>query len=357
MRKSRPEEIVETACSEVVLAGVGRDGAGIVEALGPLPEMVRRVFLTSSPTRPVSETTDLIPLRDDGAWHDEVEAALAGAQMLLLVSAFTGREEMYGPEILEMARSAQALAVAVLAEPLLAGAPHQTSEGARLLKKVARAADATMLFPADRGSSSLRTVAEAFERWNRQLSTSLNGLVEAATAGDAMNMDFTDIASVLSGHCRATVGVGEGKLVADAIRAAMNNALAPSGELATARKVLAHVVGDGEMPLDEARRAGTVIQQIFPKAEVGCGVSVVPDADIIRVTVIAGMLDASGQPSEEERRTLEVESPFFKVGDPTVYDGENLDIPTYIRRDIPLPGSGAEPVPEQQTLFDKPARR
>lgn len=357
MRKGRPEETVEPACTEVVLAGVGRDGASMVQGLGPLPGVVRRIFLTASPTRAVARAAELVPLRDDGAWCEELRTALSGAQMLLLVSAFTGREETYGPQILDMARERNALAVAVLAEPLLAGSPHKTEAGARLFKKVAKAADATMLFPADRGNPALLTVAEAFDSWNRRLSASLDGLIGAATADDAMNMDFTDIASVLSGHCRATVGVGEDKLVADALRSAVKKALAPPGELRTARSVLAHVVGDGEMPLDEARRAGTILQQLFPKAEVCCGVSVVEEAPAIRATLIAGTLDESAQETKKEIRTLEAESPFFKVGDPTVYDGENLDIPTFLRKDIPLPGAEPEPVPAQQTLFDGPARR
>jgi hypothetical protein len=59
---------------------------------------------------------------------------------------------------------------------------------------------------------------------------------------------------------------------------------------------------------------------------------------------------------------MRAESPFFKVGDPSVYDGENLDIPAFIRRDTQLPGGPPQPVPSQITLFDgagkpSPARR
>ena len=83
--------------------------------------------------------------------------------------------------------------------------------------------------------------------------------------------------------------------------------------------------------------------------------SVHEDAADTRATIIAGKLDIDAVRSQERRRTLQADPPFFRVGDPTVYDGEHLDIPAYIRKDVTLPGSLPRPVPAQITLFDERA--
>ena len=140
--------------------------------------------------------------------------------------------------------------------------------------------------------------------------------------------------------------------VENALRDAAKNALAPPAELETAHCVFAHVVGDREMPLDDARRVLPVLESLFPKAETGCGISVDEAASGIQATIIAGKLEGPVVNPAERRRTLRAESPFFKVGNPTVYDGENLDIPTFIRADVRLPGSPPRPVPEQGSLFE-----
>ena len=352
MSNSTPPPTPDAACNEIIVAGIGRDASAIVHGLTGLPDGARKLFVTGSPMRAFAGSAELLGVHRDGSWRREFKARVKGAQMLVLVAAFAGREEMLAPEALAIAREQGALAVAVLAEPILAGAPHKTGAGMRLAKEATKAADSTMLFLADRQYSGALSVREAFHSWNQRLSTSLGGLVAAATAEDAMNMDFTDLVAVLSRHCRATVGVGEAKTVEDALHAAAKNTLASPAELQTARSVLAHIVGSGDMPLDEARRPGPVLERLFDKAEIVSGISVLEGPGDIRATIIAGTLDAAADEQRERERTLHVESPFFKVGDPTVYDGENLDIPAFIRKDVALPGGAPRPVPAQKTLFD-----
>ncbi len=98
--------------------------------------------------------------------------------------------------------------------------------------------------------------------------------------------------------------------------------VSPPDQLETARSVLCHVVGGGDMPLDEARRPVFVLEQLFPKADVcptvyatarafappdalltrGAGVILVPDTrwarcDIKSVNLLPNVL-ASQQAQE-----------------------------------------------------------
>jgi cell division GTPase FtsZ len=349
--KSRLRQPPATPPDGVILAGVGREGSSFVHGLDVPGPAVRKLFITGSPTRALAATSELLRIRNDGAWRDTLRGALAGSHLLVVVAAVTGREEAYTPDVVALARKQRVLAVAVLVEPLLSRSPHKSDAAAQLTRDVIKAADASLLFPAGPQAGSALTLSEAMARWTERLSRALKGLLGAACADNAMDMDFTDVAEVLSGHCRATVGAGRGKTVEDALRDAKKECLAPPAEVNTARRVFAHVIGDGGMPLDDARRVLPVLEHLFPKAEAGCGVAVDEGQDEIRATLIAGNLDASAGRPPKRHRTVEAESPFFKVGDPTVYDGENLDIPAFIRRNLLLPGAPPRPVPEQGTLF------
>ena len=340
---------------DIILAGVGRNGASFVHGLDALPDAVAKLYITASPTREIETSPTLLRVRGDGEWKDALRAALAGTHLLVAVAAVTGREETFTPEVTAVAHREGALAVAILVEPLLATSPRRGKTPNRLVKGVIRSADATVLFPARQQYGAALTLREAMGRWTERLSDTLRGLLIAATADDTINMHFADIAAVLSGHCVATVGAGRGQTVEDTLRDAAKRALAPPAELATARSLVAHVIGNGAMSLDDARRVVPLLEHLFPKAEVSCGVSVRPDTGDIRATLIAGQLDTR---TEEGRRTLGTDPPFFKQGDPAVYGGENLDIAAFIRHDVVLPGALPRPVPAQRTLFDArtPAR-
>ena len=135
----------------------------------------------------------------------------------------------------------------------------------------------------------------------------------------------------------------------EALRTAAQRALASATELETARSLAVRLVGPKDMALDEARRATPILEHLFPKAEMACGFALSGTARTIQATLIAAKLDAA---SGTHHRGVQSDSPFFKVGDPTMYDGENLDIPAFVRKEIALPGSPPKVVPEQKTLFD-----
>jgi len=337
----------------IVVLGVGRDGASFVHGLTDVPGVVKKLYVTASPTRAIAGSAELLPPRGDVDWRRGLEAALAGAQMLVTVAAVAGREETLVPEAAALAREQEALAVAVLVEPLLASSAYRAEAAARLAKEVSRSADATVLFPAGPQAGAAATLSEALENWTRRLSASVRGLLEAAAADDGVNMEFSDIAAALSGHCRAAIGAGRGQTVEDTLRAAARNAPTPAARLETARSVFAHVIGGENMPLDDARRAALILEHLFPKAETRCGISVRNGQREIHATILAGKLASGAVQPRGGKRTSPTVPPFFNVGDPTMYEGENLDIPAFIRQDVSLPGSPARPVPAQKTLFER----
>ncbi len=353
MSKSTTPQGPEPRGTGIVLAGVGRDGAAFVDRLDRLPETVRKLFITSSPTRSIADSPALLRARQGGDWCDALAGALDGSRLFVLIATMAGREETFAPDALAVARGEGLLAVAVLAEPVLVSAPAQGDPAARLIDQTVKSADATLLFPAASFLHANTPLNEAMEKWFYQLSSSVRGFLAAAAAEDALNMQFSDIAAALSGHCRATIGTSTGKTIEDALVGATGHALAPPAEVATARSAVAHLVGGPQMSLDDARRAAPVLTRLLPTAEICCGVSLDPSETDIRATIIAGKLDPDAALAGNRTRLTPAESTFFKVGDPSVYGGENLDVPAFIRANVVLPGASPRPVPAQTTLFDR----
>ena len=354
MTRSEASQPADLVCRRIALAGLGRDGAAIVHALDSLPAAVNRLYLTASPTQAIAESPALLRLRATDDWEEGLRAALAETQMLVLVAAITSREGTFAPAVMSLARELGTLAVAVLVEPLLAASPHRSEAALQMIKDVTRTADATIVVPAALHPLPSLSISEAISRWNQRLAESLCGLLATASSEDALNMDFADVAAVFAQHCRATVGVGTGETVEEALRDAARQCLAPAVELETASTVLAHVIVGSDIPLEDAHRAGPILEQLFPKAQAASGISVNQSLPEVHATLLAGRLDPAAVTSEK-RRTTPAESPFFKVGDPSVYEGENLDIPAFVRQDITLPGGPPRLVPAQKTLFEAPA--
>jgi len=252
-------------------------------------------------------------------------------------------------------RNRKVPAAAFLVEPLLAGVQNKPDSLTESITTVTRAADATILALSHLHPPPSASLSEAVAQWNERVRENIYELINAAASTDALGADFNDMAKVLSGNSRATIGVGRGSVIEEAIQSACKQALALPHELETACSVLAHLKVGSDVPLDDARRVVPFLEQIFPKAEVANGLTVLDDFDGVEAVINAAKLDG-GALQAQRRQMADLESPFFRVGDPTVYEGENLDIPAFVRKGVPLPGMPPRAVPEQKTLFESPAK-
>ena len=60
---------------DIILAGVGRNGASFVHGLDALPDAVAKLYITASPTREIENSPTLLRVRGDGEWKDALRAA------------------------------------------------------------------------------------------------------------------------------------------------------------------------------------------------------------------------------------------------------------------------------------------
>jgi len=145
-----------------------------------------------------------------------------------------------------------------------------------------------LISQASRGMSLL----EAFRPADQLLQQAVQGIVEIITGSGHINVDFSDLRTVLAARGMALIGIGaasgENRAVA-AATAAISNPLLEGQDLADARGLLLNISGSSSMTLDEYDQVCRIItEQISDDATIVVGMVLDESlSDQIRVTVIA----------------------------------------------------------------------
>jgi len=180
-------------------------------------------------------------------------------------------------------------------------------------------------------------------------------------------------------HSDGIFSFGEGRGAdksRDAVKAVMDNPLLDGGEtLAKAEAILVSVLGGPDMTVADVQRAVEPITRLAARAQVIIGAAIDENyRERLSVTVLAGAnllprrvaqtaigrsvigrtgplrpvpptpakeptLPAKKQAAQPKQESLPLESVtrgWFDKSEPTLYDGEDLDVPTYLRRGISL---------------------
>jgi cell division protein FtsZ len=242
-------------------------------------------------------------------------------------------------------------------------------------------------------------VAEAFRRGNEIVASGVQAIWQLLSRKGLINLDFADLRATLGGkhaegifsHAEAT---GPDRLK-DAMKNLMDNPLFDGNDtLARADGVLVSILGGPDLTLADVQRAVEPISRVAQRAHVIMGAAIDDTyADKLSITVIAatagavkriapGMstrtpayarpapapaqrphhapapaaapatpahtrphaassapVAAKSEPVKPKQETLDLENISrgkFDKSEPTIYDGEDLDFPTFLRRGISL---------------------
>jgi cell division protein FtsZ len=225
------------------------------------------------------------------------------------------------------------------------------------------------------------TVVDAFRYGDRAIARGVTAIWQLLARKGLVNLDFAALRTTLgSKHSDGVFSYGEGKgadKARDAVKALMENPLFDGSEtLARAEGVLVSILGGNDLTLTDVQRAVEPISRVAARAQIIMGAAIdESQGDRLSVTVIAtanilpkrGAQPTSvrtlvGRPSpmrpvaapvpakepvpaaKKEKPQAKQESlPLdgvsrgrFDKSEPTLYDGEDLDVPAYIRRGISL---------------------
>ena len=318
--------------------------------------------------------------------HDRLQGVFAGVNMAFLVAGLGGGLATGAmPVLARMARASGVMTVCVVTLPFTFEGDNRWARAEEGLAELQKEADVVIAIPNQKLFQMLGPdlrMAEAFIRADAVLSRALYSVWRMISKPGLISLDYADLSALFSGSGGlGAFGYGDGSgpdKAKEAIRALMANPLLDSGQLLhEAEAVLVNITGGPDLTLVEVEAMMRPIRETVRKdARLAMG-TVVDERwqDRVTVTVLATQTwrkDSSGQMQltldaarseavaevtpesdlgrlrkrrnvrePQEQGALSLDSVRggrgrFKDVEPTILEGENADIPTFIRRGIPI---------------------
>lgn len=238
--------------------------------------------------------------------RDRIREAIEGADMLFVTAGLGGGTGTgAAPVIAELARELGILTVAVVTRPFSMEQGKRSEVADRGAIDLARHVDSLITIPNDKLLPVLGpqvTLIEAFGAANEVLQGAVQGIAELITRWGLINLDFSDVRTVMSEQGTAMMGSGSASgedRARVAAEAAVSSPLLDGIDLAGAKGVLVNVTAGKNLGLVEFEEVGKTVQQFAADdATVVVGAVLDPDlTDELRVTVVATGL---GGPAEAQ---------------------------------------------------------
>ncbi|MFH1609568.1 MAG: cell division protein FtsZ [Candidatus Bipolaricaulota bacterium] len=264
---------------------------------------------------------------------EEIEDLIGDAHLVFLTCGL-GKGTGIGtaPVVAQIARSRGALTVGVVTLPFSFEGELRAQRAQVGLARLAEKTDVLIVIRNDRllEIAPNISVPKAFKLADDVLLRGVRGISDLITVPGLVNLDFADVASVLRGAGTAMMGTGEAQGENRALRAAksaVTNPLLEGGAIKGARRVLLNITGGEDLTLAEVTQAAEFIRRAAgSEADLTFGAVIqAENSGSIEITVIAA--DFRGAAIEEEEKK---ERPRPVI--PRRPAGEDLDIPTFLRR-------------------------
>ena len=289
------------------------------------------------------------------------------------------------PVVARVAKEQGALVVAFALLPFGFEGDRRRQQALAGLEQLRAHADAVICIPNDKlfkVAGENAQALEAFQRGNELIATGVQAFWQLLARKGLINVDFADLRAALgTKHSDGIFSFGTAtgsEKVRDAGKALMENPLLDGGEiLGKADAVLISVLGGPDLTLADVQRAVEPISRLASHARITMGAAIEEaHRDRLTITVIATAnslprrvaptvaprpvmgrqiaprstpLSAPAPVESTKSATGKKESPKqehlplegisrgrFEKSEPTLYNGEDLDVPTYIRRGISL---------------------
>lgn len=376
--------------TRVAIAGIGGGGCNVLASLAKRwpngPEMYgihtdAAVLASSEGIRLVQIGEALLQGLSTGGKADmgrraaernrsDISAIFNGADLALLVTGLGGGTGTgAAPVIAEAAEDAGALVLCFVMLPFDFEGPHQLEQALQGLRDLRKVTDAVIQFPNQRvleHADATLNVTDAFQVADRLVGDCIRSLWELFNRNSLIRLDFADFRTFLmnsEGSCAMACVESEGpSRVKDAVK---NLLAAPQFEngaqIRRAGALLVGATGGPDLKLVELQSLLEEVREITSeRTRILMGTAV--DSDYqgkLSLSVLLAEERPEPEPaaatpaqtkteSEKSRKhkrsvptqtTLDLDargSGRFEDVTPTVYQGANLDVPTYVRRGIRL---------------------
>ncbi len=237
---------------------------------------------------------------------DELRELLQDTDLLFITAGMGGGTGTgAAPVIAQMAKEMDILTVAVVTKPFEQFEGKRRMDNANAgIEKLRKVVDTLLIIPNEKIQLFVpkgTTLVQAFKVADDVLRQGIQGITEIIATPALINLDFSDIKTVMKNKGNAHIGIGRGKgdnRTLDAVRQAVQSPLLETN-IQGATGLIVYVSGGQDLTLDEVHKAVSLIQDVVdPSANIifGMGIDETLENEVV-ITVIA-----TGFESGDERR-------------------------------------------------------
>ncbi len=267
--------------------------------------------------------------------REKIKDCLSGAHMVFITAGMGGGTGTGGaPVCAEIAKEAGALSVAVVTKPFSFENKKRMEQAEDGIIELAKNVDTLLCIPNQKlleVSGKDVTLVTAFKRADEILYFAVKGISDLITVRGLINLDFSDIRTVMEETGMAIMGTGKAEGNNKGVEAAKRAVTSPLLEelsINGARGVLVNLTGGENLTLEDVEGAMTYIQnEVHPEANIIFGAVIDRTmGDELMVTVIA-----TGFSRIDDNINREL----IKIGPAAVINQgkSDLDMPTFIRKE------------------------
>ena len=243
-------------------------------------------------------SSDLNPVIGQKAAEEsrsELQQSLEGADLVFIAAGMGGGTGTGAAPILaEVAKECGALTVGIVTKPFGFEGRKRLRQAEEGIARLAEHVDTLIVIPNDRLRDAIAgaPLQEAFRAADDVLRMGVKGITDIITKPGLVNVDFTDVRSVMADAGTALLGIGVGSgrsRASEAAQAAMSSPLLESARIDGARGCVINISGGKDMTLEDMTTASEVIYDVVdPDANIIVGAVVDESLEgEIHVTVIA----------------------------------------------------------------------
>ena len=290
-----------------------------------------------------------------------IRKKLRNVNFLILVAGLGGGTGSGAlPVIARIAREVGCLVLVMASVPFNFEGAMKKTVSEEAMKRIRTHADAVIRIPNERllvRADADLPAEEAFSRSQRVMQDGAGLLCRLLAGRGVCGLDFSYIYTMLrscDGFCNMALGQASGEGRAEAVAEALQKhpLLGHVNPWSGAAGVVIGLQGGPDLTMREIQTVVERVQSDLPEGVwFNYGVLIAPEykGELAAVALLAeqwkeALVDRSGRPIRIRRPGDQAELPLELVGksefeqlEPTIYNNQNLDVPTYIRREIKLP--------------------
>jgi len=314
-------EIMDSQCDEAVIKVIGIGGAGlnlVEQMMGDSVEGVQFIVMDTEPQALGNARADCSLLLGSGIIkgadvppeverhitqtdRESLQSLLVGTDMVFIIAGMGGDTGIHiASAVAKMACEMGILTVAMVAESC-----SLDDEQCMSIAKQGRAAlishvDSLFTLPSDirRGE---REYDAAFKAANYVAMTTIRGIVELISRPGLINVEMSEVRTVMAGRGSAMMGTGNAAgddRAEEAVGKAIISLLVEDVELASASGILVNITSDLDMMIEEFETVGNAVRALASESATVV-VGTVIDTEMqgeMRVTLVVAGIDVERKP-------------------------------------------------------------